>query len=95
MSSPIEFVRPNPLPVAEAKRRLADAAAMWCRIYGVEQRWDGDRLELRGALLKGHADFNAREVVVELHLGPGAQTAKDRDDVESGVREALDRLLRA
>lgn len=93
--SPITFVRPNPLPVAEAKRRLGEAAAMWCRIYGVEQRWNGDRLELRGALLNGRADFNEREVDIELHLGPGAQTARDRHDVESGVQEALDRLLRA
>lgn len=92
---PIKFVHPNPLPVAEAKKRLGDAAAMWCRIYGVEQRWNGDRLELRGPLLNGHADFSEKEVDIELHLGPGAQTAKDRHDVESGVQEALTRLLRA
>jgi putative polyhydroxyalkanoate system protein len=93
--SPIKLVHPNPLPVAEAKRRLADEAAMWCRIYGVEQRWNGDRLELRGSLLNGHADVTDSQVDVELTLGPGAQTAKDRHDVESGVQEALTRLLRA
>lgn len=90
---PIKFVHPNPVSLAEAKRRMHDAAAMWCRIYGVEQRWSGDRLELRGSLLNGHADFSEKEVVIELNLGPGAQTAKDRHDVESGVQEALDRLL--
>lgn len=91
----IKLSHPNPLPVDEAKRRLAGVSAQYCRFYGVEQRWEGDRLVLTGALLSGHADFGERSVDVELTLGPGAQTAKDRSDVEWGVKTELERQLRA
>lgn len=92
--STIKLSHPNPLPVAEAKRRLSEISAQYCRFYGVEQRWEGDRLLLSGALLHGHADFNARSVDVELTLGPGASSARDRHDVESGVKLALEQQLR-
>lgn len=91
----IKLSHPNPLPVEEAKRRLAAASSMYCKFYGVEQRWEGDRLVLRGALLSGHADFGPTSVDVELTLGPGARTPKDRHDVETGVQQELARQLRA
>ncbi len=91
----IKLSHPNPLPVEEAKRRLAAVSRSYCQFYGVEQRWEGDRLVLSGSLLNGHADFSERSVDVEVTLGPGASSAKDRHDVESGVKLALEQQLRA
>lgn len=91
----IRMSHPNPLPIDEAKRRLAEAARMYCSIYGVSQRWDGDTLVLSGALASGQARFSADKVDVELTLGPGASSDKDRRDVEWGLQEAFSRCLRA
>lgn len=91
----IKHSHPNPLPIEEAKRRLADAARDYCRFYGVDMSWKGDRLVFKGALLDGYADFTAASVDVEVTLGAGARTAKDRQDVESGIEMALAQCLRA
>jgi hypothetical protein len=93
--STIKLSHPNPLPVAEARRRLAEVITRHCQLYGVQQRWDGDRLVLTGSLLSGHADFNEKSVDVELTLGAGASSEKDRSDVEWGVKHELERHLRA
>ena len=90
----IKLSHDNPLPVEEAKRRLGAVASEYARFYGVATRWEGDKLVLSGTLLNGHIDFGAASVDVDVTLGPGAQTQKDRSDVESGIQMAFAQYLR-
>ena len=91
----IKLSHPNPLPVEEARRRLGALASEYARFYGVATRWEGDTMVLSGTLLNGRIDFSAASVDVDVTLGPGAQTAKDRHDVESGIQMAFAQHLRA
>ena len=91
----IKLSHPNPLPVEEAKRLLGARASDYARFYGVATRWEGDRMVLSGSLLNGHIDFGATSVDVDVTLGAGAQTAKDRHDVESGIKMAFAQYLGA
>lgn len=89
----IKISHPNPLPVEEAKKRINEAFSTYSAKFGMKQHWEGDKLILSGSGVDGHANVTAQSVDVELKLGFAASVFKGK--VESGIKEELEKHLKA
>lgn len=49
--SKLHFEVPNSLPIEEARRRLEALLAHWRTKYGVETKWEGDAVTMRGSAM--------------------------------------------
>jgi putative polyhydroxyalkanoate system protein len=67
--SDIHFVRPHSLTIAEAKKKVQQAADRLADEYDLESEWEGNTLHFTRSGVDGHIAVTAKEVTLDVKLG--------------------------
>lgn len=89
----IKLSHTHNLPHDEARQRIAELFDAYRSRFGINSRWEGDKLLLNGSGFEGEARLNGPRVDIEVKLGLMASAFKGQ--VESGLKSELDKRLKA
>jgi putative polyhydroxyalkanoate system protein len=67
--SDIHFIRKHSLSVAEAKKKVQQAADHLADEYDLASEWEGDTLHFTRSGVDGHIAVTAKEVTLDVKLG--------------------------
>jgi len=84
---------PHSVPVEDAKVVVTQIFDKYREKYGINSRWEGDRLVLSGSGFKGEAKVCDDRVLVEAKLGMPASLI--RRQIESIINKELQARLKA
>lgn len=86
----IQIERNHTKSVADVKAGI-DSMMDRMKAMGVDTRWEGDTLHVKGTGVKGTVDVTGAKVAVNLDLGMPASLMKGK--IEEKIRQGLDSKL--
>lgn len=89
--SEIHHVKPHRLPLAEAKKKVQQAADQLAQDYEFKSEWDGDTLHFSRQGVTGSMAVNASEVTLDVKLGLLLRAFKAK--FEEQIDRKLDQVL--